>query len=131
MIIINTKGAAQPIGPYNQAIVNNGLVYTSGQIAIDGNGNSFIGKGLEEELKIVFKNLSAILEAANSNFNQVIKVSIFIKDMNDFNIINDYYSKFFTENFPARETVEVARLPKDASVEISLIASSNHITATK
>jgi 2-iminobutanoate/2-iminopropanoate deaminase len=121
-IIIKTEKAAPPIGPYNQGIVFNNILYTSGQIAIDGKGKSYIGEGLKKEIEIVFDNLSAILEEANSSFENVLKVSIFIKNMNDFSIVNDYYQKFFTESFPARETVEVARLPKDANIEISLVA---------
>lgn len=121
--IIFTEKAPKPIGPYNQAIVNNSILYTSGQIAINPITGEFTKGTIEEETKLVMQHLSEILKAANSNFDQVIKVSIFIKNMNDFGKINLVYGSYFNEkNAPARETVEVARLPKDANIEISLIA---------
>lgn len=124
--IIFTEKAPKPIGPYNQAIVNNGIVYTSGQIAMDINTGQLINAAIEDETRLVMQHLAEILKAAQSDFSEVIKVSIFIKDMNDFAKINAIYAEYFDEeNAPARETIEVARLPKDAQIEISLIANSN------
>jgi 2-iminobutanoate/2-iminopropanoate deaminase len=124
--IIFTENAPKPIGPYNQAIVNNNLLYTSGQIAIDLNSGQLVKASIEEETKLVMLHLSEILKAAHSDFSEVIKVSIFIKNMNDFAQINAVYAQYFEEEFaPARETIEVARLPKDANIEISLIANAN------
>lgn len=123
--IIYTKNAPNPIGPYNQAIVNNGILYTSGQIAIDINSGKLVAASIEDETKLVMQHLSEILKSANSDFSEVIKVSIFIKNMNDFAKINAIYAMYFDEeNAPARETIEVARLPKDANIEISLIANA-------
>lgn len=123
--IIYTKNAPNPIGPYNQAIVNNGILYTSGQIAIDINSGKLVAASIEDETKLVMQHLSEILKSANSDFSEVIKVSIFIKNMNDFAKINAIYARYFDEeNAPARETIEVARLPKDANIEISLIANA-------
>jgi 2-iminobutanoate/2-iminopropanoate deaminase len=123
---IITKNAPEPIGPYNQAIVANNMLYTSGQIAINLETGKLIDADIEEETKLVMQHLSAILKAANTDFSKVIKTSIFIKNMNDFAKINAVYSSYFENTIaPARETVEVARLPKDAHVEISLIATIN------
>jgi 2-iminobutanoate/2-iminopropanoate deaminase len=120
--IINSDYAPEPIGPYNQAISFNNMLFTSGQIALDLEGN-LINENIEAETHQVFKNLNAILDAAQLNFNHVLKVSIFLKDMNDFNKVNTIYSSYFSsENAPARETVQVAKLPKDVNIEISLIA---------
>ena len=124
--IIQTKDAAAPIGPYNQAIRINGFLYTSGQIAIDPKTGETLFGSIEEETTRVMKSLEAILKEANMDFSDVIKTSIFISDMNDFASINNIYGAFFDEkSAPARETVQVARLPKDANVEISLIAYKN------
>ncbi len=124
--IIQTKDAAAPIGPYNQAIRINGFLYTSGQIAIDPKTGETLFGSIEEETTRVMKSLEAILKEANMDFSDVIKTSIFISDMNDFASINKIYGAFFDEkSAPARETVQVARLPKDANVEISLIAYKN------
>lgn len=120
-IITSTKAPA-PIGPYNQAVLVNGTLYVSGQIALDAVTGELVGGGVEGETAQVMKNLGFILEEAGYSFADVVKCSIFIKDMNDFGKINAVYGEYFTENAPTRETVEVARLPKDVQVEISCIA---------
>lgn len=124
--IIFTEHAPKPIGPYSQAIVNNGLLYTSGQISLDLETGQLIQTSIEDETHLVMKHLSELLKAVNANFSDVIKVSIFIKNMNDFSKINAVYEEYFDEaTAPARETIEVARLPKDANIEISIIANTN------
>lgn len=121
--IINTPNAPAPIGPYNQAIVINGTLYTSGQIAINPKNGELVMDTIEAETEQVMQNLKAVLDAANMNFSHVIKSSIFISDMDNFGIINSIYGRYFEEDLaPARETVQVARLPKDVNVEISMIA---------
>lgn len=121
--IIKTKHAAAPIGPYNQAILINGFLYTSGQIAINPETGETEFDSIENETLRVMKSLEAILKEATMDFSNVIKVSIFISDMDNFSKINKIYGSYFDEkNAPARETIQVARLPKDANVEISLIA---------
>ncbi|GAA0760072.1 Rid family detoxifying hydrolase [Psychroflexus lacisalsi] len=121
--IIKTKHAAAPIGPYNQAVSINGFLYTSGQIAINPETGKTEFNTIEEETNRVMISLKAILSEANLDFSHVIKTSIFISDMNNFSKINEIYGSYFNEDTaPARETVQVARLPKDANVEISLIA---------
>lgn len=121
--IIKTDKAPMPIGPYNQAILVNNTLYASGQIAINPATNELISAGIEEETKQVMENLAAVLDAAGMDFSDVVKCSIFISDMNDFGAINEVYGTYFDdENAPARETVQVAMLPKRVNVEISLIA---------
>lgn len=121
--IIKTTDAPAPIGPYNQAVLYNGILYTSGQIAIDPtDGQLHIGD-IKKETRLVMNNLKAVLAAANMDFSHVIKSSIFISNMEDFKAINDVYSKYFdNDTAPARETVQVANLPKYVNVEISMIA---------
>ena len=122
--IINTSGAPAPIGPYNQAVLVGDMLYTSGQIAIDPtNGELLIGD-IKTETKRVMDSLGAILKEAGMGFENVIKCSIFISDINNFAEINEVYGSYFTSDFPARETVEVACLPKNVNVEISCIATS-------
>ncbi len=121
--IINTSKAPAPIGPYNQATLIGDFLYTSGQIAKDVKTGTLRTENIEEETDLVMQHLSSILTEAEMSFENVIKVSIFISDMNNFSKINQIYGKYFSEaNAPARETVEVAKLPKDVNVEISLIA---------
>lgn len=121
--IIKTSDAPAPIGPYNQAILAGNTLYVSGQIAINPVNNELMTSNLQEETEQVFRNLKAILSAADMSFDNVVKCSIFISDMNDFAEINGIYQKYFDgDNAPARETVEVANLPKFVNVEISLIA---------
>ena len=121
--IIKTSKAPAPIGPYNQAILSGNTLYTSGQIAIDpSTGKLKIGT-IEEETTLVMENMKAVLAAAKMTFDNVIKTSIFISDMENFSEINTIYGRYFNEDTaPARETVEVANLPKYVNVEISMIA---------
>jgi 2-iminobutanoate/2-iminopropanoate deaminase len=122
--IIRTSDAPAPIGPYNQALlINEQTLYTSGQIALDPHTMELVLDNIKTETKQVMKNMEAVLLAADMHFSNVVKTSIFIKDMNDFNAINSVYGSFFDEDTaPARETVEVACLPKNVNVEISMIA---------
>jgi len=120
--IINSPKAPAPIGPYSQAVLSNGVLYVSGQIPIDQATGQLVSTSIEDETRQVMKNLGYILEAAGTSFANVLKCSIFIKDMGQFAQINAVYGEYFPENPPARETVEVSRLPKDVSVEISCIA---------
>lgn len=121
--IIRTNNAPAPIGPYNQAVLAGNTLYISGQIALDPESNELKLSSIQEETEQVMKNLKAVLEAADMNFENVVKSSIFISDMNNFAQINSVYSKYFDEETaPARETVEVANLPKFVNVEISMIA---------
>lgn len=120
-IKINTKNSPQAIGSYEQAIVANGLVYTSGQIPLSPEG-VIVGECIKEQTTQVMNNLKAVLEASRSNLQSVIKVTIFIKDMNEFKVIDEVYNSFFDGNYPARSCVEVARLPKDVRVEIEAVA---------
>lgn len=121
--IIRTNNAPAPIGPYSQAVMMNNMLFISGQIAIDPATGEVVTGGIEQETEQVMKNLEAVLKEAGMDFSKVLKSSIFIKDMNDFGRINGVYGKYFLQNPPARETVEVARLPKDVNVEISVIAA--------
>jgi len=122
--IITTKNAPAPIGPYNQAVLNGNMLYTSGQIAIDPKTGELQIDTITSETQLVMKNLKAVLEEAGMTFENVLKSTIFISDMNDFAAINQVYGSYFDEaNAPARETVEVAKLPKNVNVEISVIAS--------
>lgn len=121
--IIKTENAPLPIGPYNQAVLKNDTLYVSGQIAISPTTNELISGDIKAETKQVMENLAAVLKAAQMDFSQVVKCSIFISDMNDFAVINDIYGSYFdNETAPARETVQVSVLPKNVNVEISLIA---------
>lgn len=121
--IISTKNAPAPIGPYNQAILSGNTLYVSGQIALHPNSGELVLNSLEEETTQVMENLKAVLAAAEMTFDNVVKTSIFIADMNNFTKINTVYAEYFDEKTaPARETVEVANLPKFVNVEISAIA---------
>ncbi len=117
---IATSNAPQALGPYSQAIEYDGTVYLSGQIAIDENGN--LKKGIEAQTKQVFANLKAVLAEASLTFDNVVKTTVFMSDLADFAIMNEIYATYFNTPFPARGTVQVARLPKDALVEIECIA---------
>ena len=122
--IITTDKAPAPIGPYNQAILLGNVLYTSGQIAINPKTGALELDTIESETELVMANLKAILEAANMTFDHVIRSSIFISDMKNFSKINEVYGRYFNpDTAPARETVEVANLPKYVNVEISMIAS--------
>jgi 2-iminobutanoate/2-iminopropanoate deaminase len=120
--IISTKDAPQAIGPYSQAIKANGLIFTSGQIAIDPATQQVIAGDVAAQTDRVLRNLSEILEAAGSGLGKVVRCSVFLKSMNDFTAMNGVYGKYFSSAPPARSTVEVARLPKDVLVEIDVIA---------
>ena len=121
--IIFTKNAPAPIGPYNQAVLVNDTLYTSGQIAIDPKTNELVLDTIENETKMVMENMKAVLEAAEMNFNDVFKATIFISDMNNFARINAVYGAYFDEKTaPARETVQVSCLPKNVNIEISMLA---------
>ena len=120
--IIETSQAPAPIGPYSQAVLSGNTLYTSGQIAINPETGDLVMSSIEEETHQVMNNVKAVLAEAGMTFDHVIKTSIFISDMDNFGRINEIYGQYFTVDFPARETVEVARLPKDVNVEISMIA---------
>lgn len=121
--IINTPKAPAPIGPYNQAVLSGNTLYTSGQIALHVETGELVMDSIQSETKQVMENLKAVLEAAEMTFDNVIKTSIFISDMHNFSQINEVYAQYFDANSaPARETVEVANLPKFVNVEISMIA---------
>lgn len=119
---VSTPNAPKAIGPYSQAIKANGFVFVSGQVAFDPATGNLISGGIEQQTEQVLKNLSAILQAAGSGFDKVVKTSVFLKNMSEFIQMNEVYAKFFTGTPPARSTVEVARLPRDVSVEIDVIA---------
>ena len=121
--IINTTQAPAPIGPYNQAVLSGNTLYTSGQIALDPITMELVMGDIKTETKQVMENMKAVLAAAEMTFETVIKTSIFISDMHNFSQINEVYASYFNEaTAPARETVEVANLPKFVNVEISMIA---------
>lgn len=120
--IISTDKAPKAIGPYSQAIEVNGMIYTSGVIPIDPATNELVTGDIKVQADQAIGNLVALLEAAGSGAEQVVKTTVFIKDMNDFAAINEIYAKYFTTDFPARSCVEVARLPKDVLIEIEAIA---------
>lgn len=120
--IIYSQDAPEAIGPYSQAVLSNNTLYCSGQIALDKNGN-LKNRNIEEETNQIIKNIKAVLKKAEMNFSNVVKTTIFLKNMNDFNVVNNIYQNLFKKDPPARETVEVSRLPKDVNIEISVIAS--------
>ncbi|WP_413532526.1 RidA family protein [Empedobacter brevis] len=121
--IIHTEKAPQAIGPYSQGVKYNGFLYTSGQIPFNVEKNELVTTGIQDEVHQVMKNIIAILETGGTTIDQVVKTTIFVKDLNDFNAVNEVYASYFNdENYPARECVEVARLPRDVNVEISVIA---------
>ena len=121
--IIFTNEAPAPIGPYSQAVLAGETLYVSGQIALDVTSNKlYKGGSIKEETRIIMEHLGKILKAAGMNYDNVVKVSIFLSDMNNFVQVNEVYSSYFKQDFPARATIEARRLPKDANVEISLEA---------
>ena len=120
--IITTAQAPSPIGPYSQAVKVDNILYTSGQIAINPENGSLVLSDIKSETKQVMENIKAILDASEMSFNHIVKATIFISDMNNFAAINEIYGSYFHSDFPARETVQVSRLPKDVNVEISVIA---------
>ena len=121
--IYNTSNAPSPLGPYNQAVMAGNMFFTSGQIAINSKSGELVINNVRDETKQVMENLKAVLNSANLDFKNIVKTSIFITSMNDFNDINDVYGSYFEKGQePARETVEVAKLPAGVNVEISMIA---------
>lgn len=120
---INTKNAPAALGPYSQGIKAGNTLYVSGQLAINPQtGELYTGDDIKEETRISLENVKSILEAGGATLNDVVKCTVYIKNMNQFGLINEMYAEFFTENKPARACVEVAKLPKDANVEIDAIA---------
>ncbi len=120
--VIATKEGPQAIGPYSQAIRVNGFIFVSGQVAIDPANQQFIAGDIAAQTDRAIKNLAGILKAAGSSLEKVVRATVFLKNMNDFAAMNEVYGKYFSSAPPARSTVEVARLPKDALVEIDVIA---------
>ncbi len=121
--IISTASAPKAIGPYSQATVYNGLVYLSGQIPLDPVTGQTVSADIAEQTERVLENLKAVLEASGSSLSLVLKTTVFLKDMTEFPVMNEVYARYFTENPPARATVEVARLPRDVRVEIEAVAA--------
>ncbi|HKN24020.1 MAG TPA: RidA family protein [Candidatus Acidoferrum sp.] len=121
-VILTTRGP-KPIGPYSQAIKSNGLLFVSGQVALDPQSGEFVGADVRQQTERVLENVKGILEAAGASFHHVVKTTVFLKDMNDFAAMNEVYARYFSTVPPARSTVQAARLPKDALVEIEVIAS--------
>ena len=120
--VINTKNAPKAIGPYSQAILSGNTLYCSGQIAINPDTGNLVIENITAETNQVMKNILAVLNAADMNFENVVKCSIFMIDINDYSAVNQVYAKYFSENPPAREAVQVSVLPKNVNVEISIIA---------
>ncbi len=124
-IIISSTDAPAAIGPYSQAVLVGNTLYCSGQIAFDVKTGELIQDNIEAEAKQVLKNLGAVLKAAEMDYDDVVKATVFLQDLNNYNAVNRVYAEFFGDKPPAREAVQVARLPRDANVEISLIAVKN------
>jgi 2-iminobutanoate/2-iminopropanoate deaminase len=122
MQTVSTENAPGAIGPYSQAVKTGNMVFCSGQIPIDPATGQFVSDDIAEQTEQVLRNLSAVLEAAGSDLGKVVKTTVFLADMNDFAAMNDVYARYFSENKPARATVQAARLPRDARVEIECIA---------
>lgn len=120
--VVLTNHAPKPVGPYSQAIKSNGFLFISGQIALDPASGEFVGVTVQQQTERVLQNLKAILEAGGVSLNHVVKTTVFLKEMNDFAAMNEVYARFFTVAPPARSTVQVVRLPKDALVEIEVVA---------
>ena len=121
--IVSTDKAPAAIGPYSQAVKYGGLVFTSGQIPLDPVSGEVVSGDIAAQTRQVLKNLQEVLTAGGSSLDKIIKTTVFIKDMNDFSVINEVYASFFTQSPPARSTVEVARLPKDVRIEIEAVAA--------
>ncbi|MDB5025765.1 MAG: RidA family protein [Mucilaginibacter sp.] len=120
--VINTGSAPAPIGPYSQAIAAGNFIFVSGQIALDPSTGEIISENIKAETKQVMENIRAVLSEAGVDFNNIVKTSIFLTDMQSFAQVNEVYGTYFTDQFPARETIQVAALPKNVNVEISVIA---------
>ena len=121
--VILTDRGSKPIGPYSQAVRSNGFLFVSGQVALDPKSGEFVGTDIRQQTERVLENLKAILEAAGVSLHHVVKTTVFLKDMSDFTAMNETYARYFTAAPPARSTVQAARLPKDALVEIDVIAA--------
>jgi 2-iminobutanoate/2-iminopropanoate deaminase len=121
--IVLTDKSPRPIGPYSQAVKSNGFLFASGQVALDPRSNEFLGGDIRQQTERAMENIKAVVEAGGSNLHHVVKANVYLKDMNDFAAMNEVYGKYFTAAPPARSTVQVARLPKDALVEIDVIAA--------
>jgi 2-iminobutanoate/2-iminopropanoate deaminase len=121
--IVTTDRGPKPIGPYSQGVKANGLLYLSGQVALDPKTNEMLAGDIRQQTERTLENIKGILEAGGSNLHHVIKTTVFLKDMNEFAQMNEVYGRYFTAAPPARSTVQVARLPKDALVEIEVIAA--------
>ena len=121
--VVLTEKGPKPIGPYSQAIKSAGFLFASGQVALDPRTNEFLSGDIRQQTERVLENIKAVLEAGGVNLHHVVKTTVFLKDMNDFAAMNEVYGKHFSSAPPARSTVQVARLPKDALVEIEVIAS--------
>ena len=120
--IVLTDRGPKPIGPYSQGVKANGFLFASGQIALDPQTNEFIGGDIRQQTERVIANIKGVVEASGSNLSHIVKTTVFLKDMSDFSAMNEVYAKFFSVAPPARSTVQAARLPKDALVEIEIIA---------
>jgi 2-iminobutanoate/2-iminopropanoate deaminase len=122
--IVTTDRGPKPIGPYSQAIKANGFLFLSGQVALDPKTGELTGNDIRQQTERVLENIKAIVEAAGSNLHHVVKTTVFLKDMSDFPAMNEVYGRYFSAAPPARSTVQVAGLPKEALVEIELVAAS-------
>lgn len=120
---VQTPDAPAAIGPYSQAVVANGFVYTAGQIPLDPQSMQMVEGGIAEQTERVMRNLEAVLQAAGAGFDTVVKTTVFLRDMNDFTAMNEVYGRFLGDAAPARSTVQAARLPRDAAVEIECVAA--------
>lgn len=120
--VIIAEDAPQAIGPYSVGVKAGGVIFTAGQLGVDPESGEFPPGGIQAQTRQALENLSAVLSSAGSSLNNVVKTTVFLRDMDDFSAMNDIYAAFFTEDFPARSAVQVARLPKDAEVEIEAIA---------
>jgi len=120
--VINTSGAPAPIGPYSQAVQGGNFLFVSGQVAIDPATGELVLDDIQTETRRVMENIKAILNEAGADFSNIVKTSIFLKDMQNFSLVNEVYGGYFTDAFPARETVQVAGLPKNVNVEITVTA---------
>jgi 2-iminobutanoate/2-iminopropanoate deaminase len=121
--VVTTDRGPKPIGPYSQAIKANGFLFLSGQVALDPKTGEMTGSDIRQQTERVLENVKGILEAAASNLHHVVKTTVFLKDINEFPAMNEVYGRYFTAAPPARSTVQVARLPKDALVEIEVVAA--------
>lgn len=121
--VVMTDRGPKPIGPYSQAIKAGGFIFVSGQVALDPKTGELIGGDIGQQTERVLNNIKTILEAAGANLHHVVKATVFLKDLNDFTSMNEVYGRYFTSAPPARSTVQVARLPKDAQLEIEVIAA--------